>query len=267
MNGGPLNQLKQCRHGLMLFNPRDQYVGRSLDLYGEYSEGEIELFRQVINSGDVVLDVGANIGSHTVCLAQLVGHRGIVLAFEPQRILFQTLCANLALNSLINVDCRQAAVGDKAGSLLVPSLDYFREANFGGLSLGEWEVGTQVELVTIDSLQLVRCEFIKIDIEGMEASALRGALETIQRCRPILYVENDRASQSFELQRLIDALGYVMYFHDPQLFNPANYAGRSDNDFSDIVSSNLFCVPAERQHVAQGFRQANAPTSMQKGSL
>ena len=60
-----MNQLKDCRHGKMLFNVNDVYVGRSLQSYGEYSEGECEVFRQLIRPGMTVLELGANIGSHT----------------------------------------------------------------------------------------------------------------------------------------------------------------------------------------------------------
>ncbi|TFG83046.1 MAG: FkbM family methyltransferase, partial [Chromatiales bacterium] len=55
-------------------------------------------------------DIGANIGTHTLALARLVGQQGLVFAFEPQRIVFQTLCANMALNSLDNVHCINSAV-------------------------------------------------------------------------------------------------------------------------------------------------------------
>src|SRR5579862_896137 len=101
------NRLKDCRHGRMLFNVNDQYVGRSLDLYGEYSEGEIDFFKQVVQPGDTVLEIGANIGSHTVFFAKAVGREGTVQAFEPQRLIFQTLCANIALNNLENVKTYQ----------------------------------------------------------------------------------------------------------------------------------------------------------------
>jgi hypothetical protein len=91
-----INRVKQCRHGMMLYNVHDLYVGRSLDQYGEFSQGEIDLFGQILKPGQVVLDVGANIGAHTLWFAQTVGPSGTVLAFEPQRIVFQALCANLA---------------------------------------------------------------------------------------------------------------------------------------------------------------------------
>ena len=130
------NRLKQCRNGMMLYNVHDIYIGRSLDEYGEFSEGEADLFRRLVRPGQLVVEVGANIGAHTLLLAQLAGCGGNVLAFEPQRILHQTLCANLALNSITNVHCFHAAVGGASGQIVVPALDYSQDCNFGGLELG-----------------------------------------------------------------------------------------------------------------------------------
>ena len=103
------NRLKTCRHGEMIFNVHDQHIGRSLDLYGEWAESELELLGLFIKPGDLVVDVGANIGTHTVFFAQRAGAAGQVYALEPQRIVFQSLCANLALNGLLNVRAFHAA--------------------------------------------------------------------------------------------------------------------------------------------------------------
>src|SRR5437762_66853 len=127
------NRLKECWHGLMLYNVHDLFVGRSLELYGEYSEMEIEAFQQIVRPGDIVLEVGANLGAHTLWFARAVGPRGSVMAFEPQRILFQTLCANMALNSITNAHCWQVAVGAEEGYLHVPLLDHNQDNNFGAL--------------------------------------------------------------------------------------------------------------------------------------
>lgn len=62
---------KLCRHGTLLFNSNDTFVGRSLELYGEWCEAEIELLAQVVRRGDFVLDVGANIGTHAVPMARI----------------------------------------------------------------------------------------------------------------------------------------------------------------------------------------------------
>lgn len=93
--------VKQGRRGIFVFNRNDRFIGRSIDLYGEWCESEIELLLGFIRSGDTVVDVGANIGTHTVTFAAIVGHAGSVLAFEPQPSSFQLLCGNVAIN------CRQ----------------------------------------------------------------------------------------------------------------------------------------------------------------
>src|SRR5262249_42859653 len=145
----PFNRQRPCRYGTMLYNFHDCYVGRSLEMYGEYSEGEIQLFRQTIKQGQMVIDVGANIGAHTVFLAQQVGLGGSVLAFEPQRLAFQTLCANVAINSIPNVQCAHLAVGARAGAIKVPLLEYRTENNFGGLNLESQESGETVGIIAL----------------------------------------------------------------------------------------------------------------------
>src|SRR4051794_34289232 len=143
----PFNVLTQTRYGQMLFNRHDLYIGRSLELYGEWSEGEIELFQQVLRPGMVAVDAGANIGTHTLALAQSVAPNGVVYAFEPQRIVFQTLAANVALNSLTNVFCQQRALGEAPGIARVPPMDYATANNFGGVELsGTAADGEPVEI-------------------------------------------------------------------------------------------------------------------------
>src|SRR5580704_19607430 len=80
--------LKECRYGRMLYLRGDIYIGRSLELYGEYGQSENALFAQLLASDQIAIEVGANIGAHTVHLAKLVGPGGTVLAFEPQRPIF-----------------------------------------------------------------------------------------------------------------------------------------------------------------------------------
>ena len=113
-------RVKRCRDGLMLYNSSDTNIGRSLDLYGEYSYGEADLFARLLRAGMVAIDVGANIGCHTVTMARLVGPQGAVIAFEPQRIVYQNLCANIALNALANVHAINMAVAPAPGPRLSP---------------------------------------------------------------------------------------------------------------------------------------------------
>lgn len=237
------NRLKDCRHGKMLYNVNDQYVGRSLDAYGEFSEGEIELFSRIVRPGDVVIDIGANIGAHTLFFAKATSPNGAVFAFEPQRIVFQNLCANMALNSILNAFCFQQAVGATSGSIPVPELDPRSPQNFGGLDLQSHAQGMPVPLIRLDDCPLVACRLLKIDVEGMEADVLRGGRQFVARHRPIIYVENDRAEKSGELIALLREMRYELFWHEPNLFNPGNFLGRSENVFENIISRNMLCLP------------------------
>lgn len=238
----PFNRLKDCRYGRMLYNVNDMYVGRSLDLYGQFSEAEVEVFRQIVRPGDVVLDAGANIGAHTVFFARATEPKGAVFAFEPQRLVFQLLCANVALNDFIHVWCYPCALGEKPGTILVPTLRPDRENNFGGLSLEGRTRGEPVQVIRADSLPIASCRLIKIDVEGMELSALKGCTGLIERFGPALYVENDRAEHSTELIRFIDSLGYDQFWHLPPLYDPNNFLRNPANVFGDIVSRNMLCL-------------------------
>jgi FkbM family methyltransferase len=256
--------LKDCRYGKMLFLRGDKYVGRSLDLYSEYSELEGQLFSRLLSPGHVVIEVGANIGAHTVHLARLVGPKGMVLAYEPQRVIFQMLCVNVALNKLLNVRTCLAAVGRCAGSLKVPALDYTAENNFGGVSLRNVASGEPVPVTPLDSLRLPSLRLVKIDVEGMEGEVLSGARRLIARHRPLLYVENDRRKNSQRLMDLSERLGYEMWWHLPPLFNPNNYAKKRKNLFGSIVSMNLLCAPKEAPELVKGLRKVKGAADFSK---
>ncbi len=238
--------LRQCRHGPMLFNRRDMYIGRSLADYGEYSEAEILVLRQLLRRNAVIVEAGSNIGALTVPLARIAGPKGRVYAYEPQRLQFQILCANLALNGLYNVIARQEALGRAAGELRVPVLPPDRLLNFGSLSLEAGGQGEPVPVVSIDALNLARLSLVKADVEGMELAVLEGGRDTIARLRPVLYVECDRRDRSPALIELILSFDYRAFWHSPVYFNPDNFAGNGENVFGNTASLNLVAVPGER---------------------
>ena len=77
-------RLVRGRHGLFLANPKDVYIGRAVIEYGEFSELEVQVLLQLVPTGGVVIEAGANMGALTVPLAKKVGRSGLVYAFEPQ---------------------------------------------------------------------------------------------------------------------------------------------------------------------------------------
>ncbi|MDP9011729.1 MAG: FkbM family methyltransferase [Pseudomonadota bacterium] len=250
------NQLAAGRDGYFLYNCNDYYIGRSIERYGEFSALEMKLFGQICSPGHIVIEVGANIGAHTVGLARLVGPQGRVLAFEPQRLSFQTLCANLALNSIENVDCFWAAVGAQEGFIDVPDLNPWKEYNFGGVTLLGPQGGRRVTCLTLDQyVRLPKVDVIKIDVEGMEADVLRGSEQLLKQFKPVLYVENDRLEKSEALMRLIASFDYRMYWHLPPLFNPDNFFANRENSYPDVVSANMLCVHRDSPIRTTGFQE------------
>ncbi|MFB2836909.1 FkbM family methyltransferase [Floridanema evergladense] len=237
------NKLKKCRHGVLLYNINDLEVGKSLEAYGEYKEGEIELLQQIIKPQDLVLEVGTNIGVHTVYFAQAVGEQGTVLAFEPQRVIFQNLCANLAINSITNTYCYNVAVSDTFSTINLPILDYSKPQDFSKLDISENGESELAQTITLDSLNLPHCRLIKIDVSGMELAVLQGAINTIKSLHPILYInyqpKNDKSLINFLVEN-----GYKLYWHKVLIYNPNNYLENPENVFGKAESNSIFCIPS-----------------------
>lgn len=237
-------EMRACKHGTFLYNRHDAFIGKALALYGEWCEAELDLLLPLLVPGMCVVDVGANIGTHTVAFASAVGRNGQVIAFEPQALVFQNLCANLALNALTQVTPVQAAVGAEPGTIAIPHLDPEHATNFGAVKAGHGE--HIVERVTLDALQLERCDLIKIDVEGMEAEVIAGARETIARCKSVLFVENNTLEWSKAIIETIKSLNYKAYWHIAAYYNPRNFAGHETNVFARYQpEANLLAVPMD----------------------
>jgi len=155
--------------------------------------GAIEARRLAHGPGVIALDCGANVGVYSMEWARAMDGWGSIIAFEPQERIYYALAGNLALNNLFNVRALNKAVGATCGSIEVPVIDYCVPRHTGAVSLKPEITPAKdtipVELVTIDSLQLPRLDFLKLDIEGMELEALEGARDTIRRSFPFILAE------------------------------------------------------------------------------
>lgn len=237
------------RDGVFLINTNDTFIGRSLQVYGEYSRDESDSLRQLIKPDDTVIEIGANIGSHTVGLAKRVGPQGWVIAFEPQRACFSLLQSQIALNELSNVLAFNWGVGDESSTLYAPLIDYTKPGNFGAVLLADTP-SPQHEAVAVirldDHYMDTKVHLMKIDVEGMEVQVIDGARGLIMKSRPRLYIENDRVANSPALIRRLFELGYRLWWHKPRLFCPDNYFCVAENIFGrPITSKNMIGIPAE----------------------
>ncbi len=251
------NHLAQTRYGTLIYNRFDTYIGRSIEYYGEYAEREVCVFDQTVSAGMVVLDIGAQIGAQTLFFARKVGPAGRVLAFEPRRLMFQTLCGNVAINSITNVHCWNAAVGAHDGEFPVPVYDHQSNTDMRAIRMGAGETGDRVPLVCIDSMRLNRCDFIRISQPGMEEDVLKGGQATILKLKPVFYIACELESQREEsLKKTLDGMGYNMYWHEPELFNPDNFAGNDQNIFGSTTTRSLLCIDRRISQEMVGFTPA-----------
>ncbi len=229
--------LAASNHGTMIVNRNDHGVDACGGTIGvgfqildksSYDETEVAFAlalldrrRKYFGDGVVAIDGGANIGVHTIEWARHMHGWGGVLSFEAQEIIFYALAGNIALNNCLNARAKLAALGEHDGELNIPEPNYFAHASFGSLELRQREntedigqrisydpaAGTRVPMVSIDSIGLHRVDFLKLDVEGMEAEVLRGARDTLRRLKPILLVEIIKSDQA-QIKAMLDQLGY-----------------------------------------------------------
>ncbi len=122
---------------------------------------------------------------------------------------------------------------------------YDEPNNFGALSCGSaspWLGAMQVRVERLDSYRRGDVGLMKIDVEGYEELVLRGAAETIDRCGPILYVEDDRPRKREDLHRFVAELGYRWERHDPPLYRAQSCFCRQENVWDrNYVRGNIVC--------------------------
>lgn len=262
-------QQVEGRHGRFLANPNDYYIGGGLIEYGEYAEAEWQVLDQLLLPGKDAIEVGSNIGALSVPMARkLAGLGRRLLAIEPQPVLFQNLCANLALNDLFNVQAENAAVSTTPGSLQFALPDYTRPgSNFGAVRMGAMNdadatsnatgkphaapIMQRVRAARLDDLVPEHFDvgLIKIDVEGFELQVLQSAVQTLTRHRPVLSVENDQVDKSQALIEWLWDAGYNLWWHKFLLFNPDNYRCNPENRFihdgKHVMNVNMLALPCE----------------------
>lgn len=238
------------RDGYFLVNVNDFYVGKAIFIYGECCGIERDFLNSLVRAGDVVIEVGANIGCHTVALAKSVGTNGKVYAFEPQRACYSLLQSQIALNQIENIYAYRRGAGRTKSKLWVPKINYGVAGNFGGVELSNSQTANaeEVEIVALDELLGdTPCALMKIDVEGMEEDVIRGGVDIINKNSPIIYVENDRLAKSKSLIALLLDLKYRLWWHLPMLFNPNNFFGIKENFYGNVVSCNMFCCRGDHE--------------------
>jgi len=224
------------RYGVISAIASQHPAARSLQLYGEWAEAEIDLLSSVLQDGQTALQFGGEYGAHTLWLARVVGDAGKVYVAEPARLGFQQLCATAALNGLTNVYTLNQWLGRTGAATTLSRLP-------GGPSL-RCETDESVRPVAVDDLGLDQLNLLKINVPGSTIALLEGAIETVRKHRPVIYARLE-PEQALAEVKAIKELGYRCWSHAPHMYNPGNILGQGDNIFPGRVLQNVVAMPVE----------------------
>lgn len=207
------------RYGLRIQYDPNTEIGRYLHYRGSFEEEILRAIERQLRPGATFVDVGANIGLHTIVAANLVGKHGRVIAFEPGSPMRSRLLRNLEINELTNVDVRPYALSRAEG---VAELYMPNKYNDGQSSLAPSadSRSESVQLRTLDH-EMRGVDFsagcvLKIDVEGSEADVLIGGREFIRNVKPTMFVEcidgylKKRGSSGAEVFQFLRDAGYEL---------------------------------------------------------
>jgi len=208
------------QHGPFILNRHCAYAAQHMIKTGQtHIEAELNNILEIaklLPQQCVVVDAGANVGMVTIPLAQAIANRkGVVHAFEAQRMIAYALSGAVALNDLENVFVYNKALGSSCRTLSIETPDYAKIQDFGMYSLTEKhsQPTTQIEQVTIDSLNLPQLDFLKIDVEGMDIEVLKGAQQSLKAHQPWCWVEYWKLEIS-DIKQQFSSLDYDFYMMD-----------------------------------------------------
>ena len=210
-------------NGTFVVDIRD-LIGNWIAAKGSWEIHLQDFYSRFIKSDDVIVDAGANLGYLTVQFAKLCKK---VYAFEPQSYVFNQLCTNILFNNLSEkVSTYRLALGDEKGMgqlWCIDKEDFGQVWNWGGRGL-EWENShhkstgeereeDKVNIVTLDSFKIKKCDILKLDVQGYEWQLIQGGKQTIENSLPLILLESDpkRSENDKKVINYLKNLGYSNY--------------------------------------------------------
>ncbi len=213
------------------------------------AQGEpINKLVSLCKAGDCVIDIGCNIGYVVMNMASRIGPKGKAYGFEPNPVTFEKLMGNLKLNNFPNINVNQAALGNVEG--LVEPVNIV-ENNLGRSTVkvvSNSDHNLTSPIFTLDSfcerIGLSQLNIVKIDVEGYEQNVLLGGLKTIEKFRPVLFIEisyenlQQQDSTPAGIIKLLNHFGYSFVRANDNMVITPEYRFESDCHFDIICYPN-----------------------------
>jgi FkbM family methyltransferase len=195
----------------------------------QFEKDEFQFISDYIKPGYVVYDIGANIGLHSLFLADVIGSGGCCYSFEPTKATFDSLNENISLNTFNNIFPYNIALSDKEETLQIykSTNGYDAWNSLGGFQkIGNNQYDLEsVQCIPLDTFlernpDVRKPDFIKIDTEGWELHVLKGCYTLLKNYSPIIMMEyaqrnlNLTNTKQSDLYDYLDTLGYYLYQYD-----------------------------------------------------
>lgn len=204
-------------------------IDHAMYFKGSREPGTSQALKKLCREGDVVMDIGANVGSHALPMASYVGESGRVYAFEPVPWAIAKLRRNITLNRFNNLMLEQIALSDVNDEVEMKLRASFKiDAKSGVGENGKIDEDwwsecdlVRVKLSTLDSYvtdhQIHRLDLIKLDVDGFEGKVIRGAMDTLRKFKPYIIMEiapawlEMRGDNVRDILQLLETLDYKLY--------------------------------------------------------
>jgi len=225
--GGRGSTCRVRRRGITWHLDLREGIDFAIFLFGRFEPQTVAAYRRLLRPGDIAIDIGANIGAHTLPLAECVGEGGLVLAYEPTRQAYTRLLKNIEANPELSTRIRadQVMLASTSARPLEPAIyaSWPLERSQGAhpLHLGVPMTTEGARARTLDDAledaAVRRVSLIKLDVDGHELDVLRGAGNTLRAWCPLLIMElapytlEERGQNPVELLDLLGKAGYRLY--------------------------------------------------------
>lgn len=247
-------KLVQLAHNNQIFSlyisPKNGFIDKHIFLYGVYEPFMLDIISKYLKPGMTYIDIGANIGQHSMYAASIVGQHGKVHAYEPIPKIYEQLLRSSSANTYEDIiHAHNYALGEKES---VEILNVSKD--IGGSSLvnqnDETEEKIQVVIKKGDDelLALSRVDMIKIDVEGYELEVLQGIKETLFKYQPVLLLEysgqfykNNTDKHGIKILTLLTECGYSLYDIEDDMSVIKNIHTFDSHISNKRVQTNLLC--------------------------
>ena len=234
--------LTDSRVGTFLVYRNDTTISKSIDMYGEYCQAEVDIIaRYLPDDSSQYIDIGTNIGYHLVAVHKQTNCE--VLGFEPNYKHFAIASYNSKDYSKIQLV--NAGASNKNAEITLKDFDHTQNTNYGDIHITEGE-GIPVKVLPLDNITLNKCNVIKIDVEGHEFEVLEGSKKTISKHRPVIFYEAMEWDVWNNCHQFLSDRKYKQYWVACRTKPIAEtFKHSEENPFEDSAVANILAVPAE----------------------